>query len=1196
MTVGINYCKVAILALVRPMFPAWLVILTVLSYLGGLFAVALYGDTYGKRFVGERARSAIYVLSLGIYCTSWTFFGSVGVASSRGVEFLSIYVGPILVFILCNPLILRIVRIAKAQNVTSLADFVAARYGKVASVAALVAIIALIGVVPYIALQLKAISASLSTVLASIESKQALVARSSHQLSALVAVVLAGFAIAFGTRRLDATEHQDGLMLAIATESIVKLIAFLCVGAFVTWGMFGGLGDLAHRAGQNDRISSIIATPPDLLTGFITTLLSAFAIVLLPRQFHVTVVENRKEDDVRKAAWLFPLYLVGMNVFVIPLAIAGLIVFPHGIIDRDMTVLALPLQADAGPVVLLALIGGLSSATAMVIMGCVAVAIMVSNDLVMPLLLHMPMTQRRIAAGDIGRAILKIRRIAIVTILALSYVYFRNASESALAAIGLLSFACIAQIAPAIFGGFVWRRANSRGAIAGLIVGLLVWAYTLLLPSLDLPGLSVDSLIQNGPLGLAFLRPTALFGTSMPPLVQGTLFSLCANALVFVGFSFTRQPNPMERLQANVFMQSKSAPMAQSFRFWRSNVSIEVLEATVARYLGQERTQRSFANFLWSRGIDPLPSDDADIHLLRFAEHLIAAAIGAASSRLVVSQLLRRRTMGRDAALKLVDEVSAEIHYSRDLLQHAVDVARQGITVFDSDLRMVCWNREFRDLFELPSDLLRVGVGLDEIIRFNAERGLYGLGSPDEYVAARLEALVKGDSQLRLRLPPSGRVIEVRSARMPNGGIVATYLDATEQAESEEELEAANEKLEKRVRERTEELVLLNAELARAKAEAEEANVSKTRFLAAASHDLLQPLNAARLYATSLVERISEATAETVDLARNVDASLESVEEILTALLEISRLDAGALTPELTLFRIDEVLNQLAVEFGPIAREKGLTLTFVRCSAVVRSDRRLLRRLIQNLISNAIKYTPQGTILVGVRRRQGEKIRLEVWDTGIGIPPAKHGDIFREFERLGQAIKAARGAGLGLSIVERLGRVLDHTVSVRSTVGKGSVFTVEVPWMKAVNLPRRENAPALAVAQHKPLVGMVIAAIDNEPTILAGMAVLCEGWGCRFAGGKDRAQVLAELTMRELVPDVLIADYHLDERDGISVIVDLRGSFGGALPAILITAERSKDMHDRSAAHDIRVLGKPLRPAALRALLSQWRMKEIVAE
>jgi Na+/proline symporter/signal transduction histidine kinase/CheY-like chemotaxis protein len=1177
------------------MFPAWLAILTVLAYLGGLFAVAHYGDTSGRRFVGERARSAIYVLSLGVYCTSWTFFGSVGVASSRGVEFLSIYIGPILVFVLFNPLILRIVRIAKAQNVTSLADFVAARYGKAGSVAALVAMIALIGVMPYIALQLKAISESLSTVLVAIEGKQTLATLSSNRLSALVAMVLAGFAIAFGTRRLDATEHQDGLMLAIAVESIVKLIAFVCVGAFVTWGMFGGLSDLASRASESIEIGSIIATPPDLMIGLVTNFLSATAIILLPRQFHVAIVENRKEEDVRKAAWLFPLYLVGMNIFVVPLAIAGLVIFPNGAIDRDMTVLALPLQAQAGPVVLLALIGGLSSATAMVIMGCVAVAIMVSNDLIMPLLLHMPQTQRRIAAGNIGAAVLTTRRIAIVVILALSYAYFRNASQSALAAIGLLSFACIAQIAPAMLGGLIWRRANARGAIAGLIVGLLLWAYTLLLPSLDSPWLSPESLIEHGPLGLAFLRPTALFGTSMSPLVHGTLFSLGANILAFVGFSFSRQPNPMERLQANVFTQSKSAPMAQSFRFWRSNVSIGELEATVARYLGRGRAQHSFANFFSSRGIDPSPSDEADIHLLRFGEHLIAATIGAASSRLVLSLLLRRRAMSRDAALQLVDEVSAEIQYSRDLLQHAIDVARQGITVFDRDLRLVCWNREFGDLFELPSDMLRVGIGLDDIIRFNAERGLYGPGPSDEYVAARLETLVTGDGLLRLRLQPSGRVVEVRSARMPDGGIVATYLDATAQVESEEELEAANEKLERRVRERTEELVLLNAELGRAKAQAEEANISKTRFLAAASHDLLQPLNAARLYATSLAERMGGASAETMGLARNVDASLESVEEILTALLEMSRLDAGALKPELTIFRIDEVLNQLAVEFGPVAREKGLKLTFLPCSAVVRSDRRLLRRLVQNLVSNAIKYTPQGRILVGIRRRGG-KLRLEIWDTGIGIPPAKQGDIFREFERLEPAVKSARGAGLGLSIVERLSRVLDHAVSIRSAVGKGSVFGVEIPWMRDVRLPQRAAASMPAAAQHKPLAGMVIAAIDNEPTILAGMAVLCEGWGCRFAGGKDLEDILAELVRRDLVPDALVADYHLDESDGIAVVVALRDHFGRALPAILITAERSMDVRMRASAQDIRVLGKPLKPAALRALLSQWRMVDTAAE
>jgi signal transduction histidine kinase/CheY-like chemotaxis protein len=648
-------------------------------------------------------------------------------------------------------------------------------------------------------------------------------------------------------------------------------------------------------------------------------------------------------------------------------------------------------------------------------------------------------------------------------------------------------------------------------------------------------------------------------------------------------------------MQANAFMQSKSTPMAQSFRFWRSNVSIAELEATVAHYLGLERTQRSFANFFSSRGIDPSPADEADIHLLRFAEHLIAATIGAASSRLVLSLLLRRRAMSRDAALQLVDEISAEIQYSRDLLQHAVDVARQGISVFDRNLRLVCWNREFGDLFDLPSELLRVGSGLDELVQFNAERGFYGSGPSDEYIASRLETLVSGDGILRMRLATSGKVVEVRTARMPDGGLVATYLDATAQAESEEELEAANEKLERRVAERTEELVRLNAELAHAKAQAEEANVSKTRFLAAASHDLLQPLNAARLYATSLGERMNGASAEHAELARNIDASLESVEEILTALLEMSRLDAGALKPELTSFRIDDMLNQLALEFGPVAREKGLDLTFLPCSAVVRSDRRLLRRLVQNLVSNAIRYTPQGRILVGARR-SGEKLRLEIWDTGIGIPQAKQRDVFREFERLGPAIKSARGVGLGLSIVERLSRVLGHAVSLRSTVGKGSVFTVEIPWMKKSTLPRRETIASPPGGRHKPLQGMVIAAVDNEPAILAGMAALFEGWDCRFAAGADFAEIIAELARQGLVPDVAIADYHLDTGDGIDVIGALREKFGTSLPAVLITADRSKDVRARAADADIRVLNKPLKPAALRALLSQWRRLDTAAE
>ncbi len=1171
------------------MIPGWLAILTTLAYLVGLFAVARFGDTSGRPFVGARARSAIYVLSLGIYCTSWTFFGSVGIASDHGVEFLAIYIGPIIVFGLLYPFLLRIIRLAKAQNITSIADFVAARYGKSAAVAALVALIAVIGVVPYIALQLKAISASLTTVLGADGNEAAIADLAPGTLSALVAVVLAGFGIAFGTRHTDATEHQDGLMLAIATESIIKLVAFLCVGIYVTWNMFDGLGDLTHRVAASPQLSARIAATPDLATTFVMTLLAGMAIIFLPRQFHVAIVENRKEEDVRKAAWLFPLYLVAINLFVIPLAIAGLVIFPHGTIDRDMTVLALPIAAKAGPIVLLTLVGGLSAATAMAVVGSVAVAIMVSNDLAMPLLLRLPKMRRPIEASDIGAVVLAVRRLAIVALMALSYLYFRHAGEAGLAAIGLLSFACVAQIAPAFLGGLVWRRANARGAIAGLTTGVLFWAYTLLLPSLDQAFPSLGDLVNHGPLGIALLRPTALFGTDMSPLVHGVVFSLGANILTFIGFSLTRQTKPMERLQANIFIGAEPTPMAQSFRPSRARVTIEEIEAAVARCLGVERARRAFAQFLAGRGVDLAPSAEADIHLLRFAEHLMASTIGSASSRLVLSLLFARPDVSPDATLEFVDEISTEIQHNRDILQHAIDVARQGITVFDRDLRLVCWNREFRDLFDLPSDMLNAGTALDEIIRFNAERGIYGPGPSDEYLATRLEILLGGSEPLRIGLT-SGRIVEVSSARTPDGGLVCTYIDATAQAESEQELEFANEMLERRVRERTEELVQLNAELSLAKAEAEEANLSKTRFLAAASHDLLQPLNAARLYATSLANKMQGAGPDEARLARHVDASLEAVQEILTALLDISRLDAKAMQTEITQFRIDDILNQLRLEFGPLAQEKGLRLVFVPCSLTVRSDRRLLRRLVQNLVSNAVKYTPQGRILVGVRR-QGATLRLDVHDTGIGIPQDKQRDIFREFERLPPAVRTARGAGLGLSIVERLSRVLNHPVSLRSIPRKGSVFSVEIARGDAVASSPVPNAAPQPMLQGQ-LDGMIVAVIDNAPDILHGMRLLLEGWGCRCVAGADLQEFLAKLEDCDLVPDAIIADYHLDDGDGISAIIKLREKFGAHLPAILVTADRSRDLGDRAAQINIRVLNKPLRPAALRALLAQWRILE----
>lgn len=1164
------------------MLQGWVVIAIALGYISLLFVVASYGDRLRNVARGERSRLLIYPLCLAIYCTSWTFFGSVGLASKSGFDFLTIYVGPILMIGLCTPLLLRIVRLAKSQNITSIADFIAARYGKRQSVAALVALIAIAGTIPYIALQLKAVSAMFGTVFLHVAPQFTPTALGDTAL--LVALAMAAFAILFGTRHIDATEHQDGLMLAIATESIVKLAAFLAVGLFVTYWMFGGPADLFSRALSRPDTAAVLTTAPNFSTVIAMTLLSTVAIILLPRQFHVTVVENHSEAEVKRARWLFPLYLVLINLFVVPIALAGLLTFPAGKVDGDMFVLALPLSAEASLFTIVAFIGGLSAATAMVIVESVALAIMVSNDLVVPFFLK----RRSVLVtgqSDVGELLLRTRRIAIFVILVLAYLYYHSVGDAQLAAIGLLSFAAVAQLAPAFFGGLFWRQGTSRGAIAGLTVGIAAWFYTLLLPSAVGSGLVSPSVLTDGPFGIWFLRPTALFGLDLPQLAHGVFWSLALNIIAYIGFSLSRAPEAIERVQADLFVPD-SAP-APSFRLWRSAVTVDELTTAVARYIGQERTRSSFESFAAAKRIDLSPGSSADFQLLQHAEHLLASAIGAASSRLVLSLLLRKRTVSTRAALKLLDDANAAIHYNREILQTALEHVSEGIAVFDKELQLVCWNRTFGEILDLPRDMIGIGTRLDEILRLHAERGVYGAGDIDALVGERLDRYAAGSEPFFERFAERGLVLEVRANQMPGGGIVTTFTDVTPSVE-------AAEALERRVRERTTELTRLNEELARAKADAEEANISKTRFLAAASHDILQPLNAARLYVTSLVERQGhgQGPGEEGRLVGNIDASLDAVEEIFGALLDISRLDTGAMKPEIGSFRIDEMMRQLEVEFAPLAREKGLDLTFVLSGASVRSDRRLLRRLLQNLISNAIKYTPKGRVLVGCRRRDGN-LRIEVFDSGLGIPPSQTRAIFREFHRLQDGARVARGLGLGLSIVERISRVLGHPVHLNSEPGRGSVFSVEVPVAAAVGASLPQRGPIRSDSAQ--LSGMAVLCMDNDPQILDGMEALLGGWGCQVLKASDLTSAIAAIETAKPILSGLLVDYHLDDANGIDAIVELRRRFGADLPAILITADRTPRVRDEARARDVPIVHKPVKPAALRALLAQWRIQHASA-
>jgi Na+/proline symporter/signal transduction histidine kinase len=1173
------------------MFDATVIVIFAIAYIGVLFGIAWAGDIWMKRRPHpEGGRPFIYALSIGVYCSTWTFFGSVGRASSAGWDFLAVYVGPALVFLIGWPLLLRIVRLAKSQNITSIADFLAARYGKSPMVAGIVTVVALIGLLPYLALQLKAVVLATETLFGG--NPLYLVELPSLGIveTAFVATVaMAVFAILFGTRHIDATEHQDGLMVAIAAESLVKLIAFLSVGVYVVFYAFGDVASFYKAAIEHGQIISRFSQSANSSSLLIITLLSSICIIVLPRQFHVTVVENRSEDEIRRARWLLPLYLLLINLFVVPIAAAGLILILPELANPDVFVLSVPMHLDATFITVLAYIGGLSAATAMIVVESIALAIMVCNGVVVPLLLRYRVRQSD-SYDNMSDLLLAVRRIAICVLLALCYgVYLLLGDVGGLAAIGLMSFAAIAQLGPAFFGGLYWQQGNASGAISGIIAGMTIWAYTLLLPWVIKAGLLPESILADGLFGLAFLKPEALLYFESDPLTHGVLWSFAANIAAYIVFSRLSTPSPIERLQARIFVhanESVTESRQPSFRFWRTSVTVGDLQSTAARYLGPGRAERSFDEFHTRRSMQRTLDGEADVQTLRFTEHLLTSAIGAASSRLVLTLLLRRRDVTNQSALKLLDDASDALQYNRDILQSALDQVRHGLCVFNQDNQLVCWNRQFNELLALPLYLRRVGVSLEQILRFLAERGDMGEGDPDQLVAQRMVQLGRVRETFQERLMNGQQILEVRTAPMPQGGFVTTYSDITERVAAADALAQSNQTLEQRVKKRTAELLNVNAALAHSKRVADDANRDKTRFLAAASHDILQPLNAARLYATALVER--DLDSDELNIAKRIDTSLTSVEEILKTLVDISRMDSGYLEPEISAVKIQDLFDALKVEFDPVARKAGLDLRFVPSSAWVLSDRQLLRRILQNLIANSLKYTIAGRVLIGLRRR-GDNASIEVIDTGIGIPHDKHELIFQEFLRLDPRATGARGLGLGLSIVERISRILEHSIAVTSEVGHGSRFTITARRVE----PAKIAAPVAITSSplNIPLQSTVVICIDNEPEVLTGMSIMLGGWGCDVIAAADVNEAVLGLNRRSAearrstIPTIIIADYHLDEGTGVDAILALRRHLGAEIPGVIITADHTPEVQRKLRKLELTFLPKPLKAAALRAVL-----------
>jgi Na+/proline symporter/signal transduction histidine kinase/ActR/RegA family two-component response regulator len=1160
-----------------PTISGWVLLLTSLVYMAGLFAIAWWGDRSKLYPDNARFRPLIYSFALGVYGSSWTFYGAVGTAKQDGLLYLAGYLGPLLLLAFGVPFFERLVRLAKYQNATSISDLLSARFGRSRRIAVLVTVIALTAIIPYIALQLTAISMSIDVLTGKPPGP---VPPWYFDTTLLIALTLSVFAILFGTRGIDAAEHHPGMVLAIAAESLFKLVALMLVAVFA----------LMTLDSAKPLLTTMRQLPGDLRQPsifFVQALTGMFAFFCLPRMFHIGVVECADVADARRARWWFGGYLVLLSIVVIPIVAASmpLDAAGRGAPSTDAWVLWLPLSAGQEWLALLAYLGGFSAATGMVIVASVALSTMISNDLVLPMLWRWRGTGTGMASPA---AILWVRRVAIVGVLLGAYGFFHLAPNApSLASIGMLALAAVAQFAPALIAAVYWPGASRAGVIGGLASGFVIWIYTLLIPAVVSDDGTPPNWLTEGPFGLAWLKPSELFGLAFPEaLSHGVVWSLAANVAVLVALSWRYRPAIGERLRAGgrrlLDDYSSVEGGARGGQALPGGATVGDLLLLAERLLGAPAARRLLERRARELRRHVFAEERADFALLQSLERDLSGALGASSARLVLTSALRGAGIELAEIITLFDEASRKLRFNRELLETMMDNLPQGVCVVNADMRLVAWNQRYLDLFEYPPGFVFAGKPVEELIRYNADRGWCGPGDPAEHTRKRLAYMRAGSAHTSERRRSDGRVIELRGQPLPDGGFVTAFSDVTSHKRTEESLREINETLELRVEERT-------RQLAAAVSQAELANQSKTRFVMAASHDLLQPLGAARLFNAALRSRAASDT-DLRGLAERVDNSLAAAGELLEDLLDISRLDAGGVRAELTEFDVMELLKSLQEQFAPVAAQRGITLVIAPTSMRVRSDHRLLRRVLQNFIGNALRYTPTGGVLLGARRRAaGAMVELQVTDTGPGIPMENRGAIFEEFRRLDQPSPwGEKGLGLGLSICERIAAILETTLTLRSVPGRGSTFGIHVPRAsgRAPAAPVEGGQLNTVVATEKQQNPRILC-VDDDAATLAGLRELLTSWKFQVvvAGSPEEAQAIADTQPI----DIVLADFHLQERPaGLDLLqrLVLHAHAGTARAGALLTADATELLLLQAAELGIPVLRKPVRPAALRALIS----------
>ncbi|MFT6330897.1 MAG: Na+/proline symporter/signal transduction histidine kinase/CheY-like chemotaxis protein [Bermanella sp.] len=1121
-----------------------------LIYLCLLFWIAKWGDRNTPTSRWLTSNPLVYSLALGIYCTAWTFFGAVGQASRDNWLYLPILLGPIIVYLVFYRFIRKLILVSKKQHISTIADFISARYGKRQIVALLVTIIALLATIPYIALQLKAIGSLFTSI-------------SEQQHSSLVVfiatVFIAIFAMYFGTKNTDVTEYRRGLMLAISFESCIKLLALVLV-AIVAYQYYESnpSNDIFVDFKTDAAIDTFYS-----FTFWAQTLMAAAAVICLPRQFHVAVVDNLNLDHLKQARWVFPLYLFIIACTIPVIAAAGDAIFSQSNMNADNYVLGLAVLSDSLLLEMIVFIGGLSAATAMIIVATLTLSTMITNDVVLPKVLK---RISNVKTNKIKRIKL-LRRIIIFLILTLAFLYQQQmTSDASLASIGLLAFSLVIHLLPPIVGGLYWKRGHAHGVYAGLISGIVVFSLWLILPALN---------------GLAHGIDQSEW------LSKGAMISLLVNILAYISVSMITNSRLIDRIQAEAFVSpadvQSSLVTAPPLR-----VTVEDLHTLIAKFSGVERCEQLFDDYSRRSNIDVKMHDAANDDFLSFCERALGGVVGSSSSKALIDGLVRGKKLDISEVVNFVEENAQAVEFNISALMTSLENLEQGISVIDKNLNLVAWNKRYSDLFHFPLGMLTIGMPIEELIRYDVAHRDGPLNMIENRVQKRINHLKSGQSHKFTRKRDDGRVVEMIGNPLPGGGFVTSFHDITDHVELQQALKETNISLEQRIRKRTEEVHSINAELRleierrngaekeliRARKEAEDANASKSRFLALASHDVLQPLNAAKLYLSALQETTLDD--DTTNIINKLNDSVVSSEALISTILDISRLDQGELKPFIETLNVTEILTPIINEMSMRAEDKCLIFKHNIQEVWISADRTYVYRIVQNLVSNAVKYTQTGTVLLTVRK-QKNKVVIEVRDTGIGIPRIQQAAIFSDFYRVGNSNE--QGIGLGLGVVKRLSQQLQCTVKVMSEENKGSCFSIMFNLVDAPKFVDIVVSRATSVFS-----GLRILCVDDQQENLDAMQTLLTKWGIEVETAQSYEQ--AVIVAQHFSPQIVLADYHLGNGpDGLAIIEAIRTELNMIIPACLVTAKRGNDLIKLCKEQGVNYLSKPLKPAKLRTLV-----------